>query len=169
MQHIKTLLAAVLMLALMPGAHALTFGGKHKDGFDGTRAEVIEKAAKHFDRLDDNSDGKIELTELRGNDEKRAAKFQRMVRALDDNGDGAITEQEYVAHATERFDLVDTDKSGDISEQERQAAPQILHAERLKRSFEDADQNKDGVLSWDEYSNLGIYSGNPHRRHRGHH
>ena len=169
MQHIKILVAAALMFLVTAEAQALTFGGKHRGGFEGTRADTIEHAKKHFARLDDNSDGKVELSELRGNDGRRAAKFNMMVRILDDNDDNVITEQEYVAHATEQFDLIDTDKNGEINSQERKEARQILHAEQMKRAFEDADQNEDGVLSWDEYSNLGIYGGNPHyRQHRNH-
>ncbi len=59
-----------------------------------TRAEVAEHAAKLFDRLDANHDGKLDATDRAA---MRAAQQAKMFDRMDANHDGSITREEFMA------------------------------------------------------------------------
>jgi hypothetical protein len=107
-------------------------------------------------RADANNDGKLTLDEL------EAAEHRGLISKLDINHDGVISKPEFknlVDAATARggeqagkrmvalFLLLDTDKSGTISQAERDAA--------TKRRFQMVDTNHDGWLSKAEVTASG--------------
>ncbi len=108
--------------------------------------EARRKAA--FDRIDADDDGAISFEEfsnlrepredLRGH--RRAAGLgmrpgrpdgMRMARAADIDRDGQVTQAEFASAALARFDRIDVDKDGTISESERPA-------DRVSRPVRDA-------------------------------
>jgi Ca2+-binding EF-hand superfamily protein len=52
----------------------------------------------------------------------------RMARMADTNSDGAITTAEFTAAALQRFDAMDTNKDGQVTPEERQAAREQMRA-----------------------------------------
>lgn len=82
-----------------------------------TDSEIATRHKRLFDDADADRDGKISRDEMRGHlqkkhDEKRANRFP------DANGDGAVTRQEFEAASRERFDDLDADKNGKLTEEE---------------------------------------------------
>lgn len=127
-------LGAVLVLVVATTGHA-----QMRDG------------ARVFDRMDDNSDGVIDVAELQ-------AQRERAFSRLDDDGDGVITaaEREQARARMERMRErmqgrageiaaeADTNQDGDISHDEFMAAPRPL----MRR----ADADGDGRISRAEFS-----------------
>ena len=147
-----------LAMAASSHASALSFGfHKGYGDKDGklTRADSQKSATKHFSRLDKNSDGKITVTELSGNDENRDLKFNLMLKRLDANGDEAISKKEFVDYSLSRFNSIDSDKDGVISVEERQLGREVMRAEAMQLHFQQADTNGDGVLSQEEFATMG--------------
>ncbi|MFA9201526.1 MAG: EF-hand domain-containing protein [Cypionkella sp.] len=118
-------------------------------------ADREARRAAMFDRLDADRNGSISRAEFaamqaaRG--ERREARAERrggahaghrmgghggkamgrmaMARAADTNGDNAISRAEFTAAALARFDRVDTDRNGAVSQAERQAAREAMRAQ----------------------------------------
>ena len=69
---------------------------------------------------------------------ERAGRFQQLVQqrieAMDTNGDGSISEAEYLAHAKTQFARLDTNGDGQISPQEREAARETLREDWRARN-----------------------------------
>ena len=167
MKYIYTLLLSGLMLLIALPANALTYGGhgNDRDLIGSTRSDVVKHASEHFDRMDANEDGIVEMSELSGKSRKGdSSKYQYILRQLDTNDDNVVSKEEFVARATERFDLADTDKDGKISSAEREESHSIIRAHGMQQVFEAADTNGDGQLSPEEFSNLGVHAGNPQGR-----
>jgi Ca2+-binding EF-hand superfamily protein len=100
--------------------------------------EAGRKAA--FDRLDADDSGAISFEEFsalreqrqglraerrgpgrRGGPRTGPRTGQRMARAADTNRDGTVTQAEFASAALARFDRIDVDKDGTISDSERPA------------------------------------------------
>ena len=148
-------------------ANALSFGwrGNHHDFNDDgkiTTADVAEMVKEHFERFDDNNDGKLTQEELGG---KWGRRGNRMA-GIDANNDSEITLGEFMKHAMERFIAFDTDGDGEISEAEHGNAGHVVRAEKRKRLFEVIDSNNDGVISAEEYEQADDL-GWDHRGKRG--
>lgn len=187
----KTILA-LTSIGLLAGTAAIAQAADRGAG-PTTRAEVTQKTAERFKKMDLNGDGVVDLTdgELRrkqmlaridtdGNGaiskaEREAAREARQVkraewreeRGIEDkardgkrgkrgmrgmrggnrgqmggggmmmradaNGDGRLTLAELQSHALARFDRVDTNSDGTISDAERKAAHEARQAERRER------------------------------------
>jgi Ca2+-binding EF-hand superfamily protein len=105
--------------------------------------------ARMFDRLDTNKDGQISRAEFMvertaNGDDARPGRgghrgknggwsghrggMMRMARMADTNSDGAITKAEFTAAALQRFDAMDTNKDGQVTPEERQAAREQMRA-----------------------------------------
>ena len=153
---------ALIMSAL--GALALTSGislaaahpeemGDHPTG-DITRAQAAEMAAKHFDRMDANKDGKFDRSDREAMHARMAAE---MFDRTDTNKDGTISRDEWNAGAARMAEMhgqrggrggpmmrhmgmmADTDGDRAVSRQEFEA--------RALQHFDRADTNKDGKIS----------------------
>lgn len=55
---------------------------------------------------------------------------RRAVRLGDGNGDGVVTRAEFLAQAAKRFDMMDANKDGQLTPEERKAARDTMRAER---------------------------------------
>lgn len=105
---------------MAPGMRRGGMGGRmmaqlDSDG-DGriSRAENDAQAAKRFDTLDANKDGRIDAAE-------RGGGMGRMLDRLDTDGDGVVTHAEYDAATKARFDRMDTNHDGFVDAAERAA------------------------------------------------
>ncbi|WP_271439864.1 hypothetical protein [Pontixanthobacter luteolus] len=127
------------------------------------RAKRADRADARFARLDTDNSGGISAAEMeaaremrserrgkrgdrmeargkrggdkmaRGNRGKRGKQGMAMLRQADTNGDKAISRAEFDAAMTARFQKMDTDNSGSISQEERQAARAERKAARQAR------------------------------------
>ena len=69
-----------------------------------------------------------------------------MFKKHDTNGDGAVSKEEFLSHAEERFSKVDADGSGDISKEEAKAAHESKREkmkERMKERKERREERKE--------------------------
>jgi Ca2+-binding EF-hand superfamily protein len=135
--------------------------------------DVVAAAQARFTRMDKNGDGKLtpdELTapghharaKLAGTDaaasnpqwqQKRAEFKQKYFDRIDANHDGVITQDEYIAAATARFNKADTNGSGELTAQQIASSPRTVKREQhfAAREVKHMDTNGDGVVSQDEY------------------
>lgn len=83
----------------------------------------------------------------------RPSFFQHMLKAMDANGDGRISLDEYVAAATKRFQSIDTQNKGSITAADIAASPAVARRNQkmAQRLFDKLDANHDGVVTRDEY------------------
>ena len=153
-------MSMALMMSAM-GALALTSGialaaaqphdmGDHPQG-EVTRAEAVAMAARHFERMDINRDGKLDRAD-------REAAHARMADGMfdraDANKDGMISRDEWNAGAAKLAEArgghggPHMRRMGFMADADRDGA--ITRAEFDKRAldhFERADANKDGKIS----------------------
>ena len=173
MKKLSMLTCAFVLVGFSIQGHALSFGHGGKGGDlnkDGqfTRAEAEELARKHFDRLDKDDDGKVDLTELSGKDEHKRTKYNLMLKQVDGDDDQVVTSAEFIAYSVKKFDDMDADNDGVLTDEERVAGRQAFHEEIMRLHFEDADSNGDGALSWEEFVNMrSTFSHHP--RGKGNH
>ena len=78
-----------------------------------------------------------------------------MVKKMDKDGDGRLARTELPSseRAQQRFEAMDADKDGYVTQAEAQAARQNRRADRkaeMEQRFKDADINGDGQFSLDE-------------------
>ena len=83
-----------------------------------TPAAMQQRSERGFDRLDVNGDDVVTTAELDAAAES-GGRSGRMLSRADANGDGRITRAEVRAMAAERFDRMDTNGDGTISDDER--------------------------------------------------
>lgn len=122
-------LAAVAGLASAQGPR----GGQDANGDGVISAQEFEDAAKaRFERMDPNHDGVIDAGELaameKRMEERRAERPDAASRpgggnwtAMDADHDDKITQVEALAASKARFERLDADKDGKLSEAERPA------------------------------------------------
>lgn len=147
-----------------------------------SEAEVLASAEKIFERRDSNKDGALDTADARPmkgmgyqgkGGEERA---ERMLKRLDTNNDGKVSQDEMLAGATQTFERFDADKNGEVAKAEvdakrdafrdarkafrevkatdgeaKQAAREALRDARMDRMgarmFERADADKNGTLT----------------------
>lgn len=160
------------------GGDGMFFGG-WGDGFMGgkgrwsrqpmTQDEFDATTRARFARLDKNSDGVIDASEIeaviarrierRGKGDGRRG--QRLMRAFDTDRDGKLTKDEFMTSVRTRFARFDLNNDGRITDDDLPPAMRgrnILAGEgrargpgrRILRVLRDADANKDGTVTLDE-------------------
>nr|WP_298097487.1 EF-hand domain-containing protein [uncultured Shinella sp.] len=147
-----------------------------------SEAEVLAAADKSFARRDGNKDGALDTADAgamkgKGHQGKGGEeRAERMLKRLDTDGDGKVSQAEMLAQATKTFERFDTDKNGEVSKAEvdakrdafrdarkafrevkstddeaRKAAREALGEARMDRMgarmFERADADKNGTLT----------------------
>lgn len=123
------------------------FAEADKDG-DGQldRIEVqggFERLARHFDRIDANSDGELSRDELKAMHGKmrqhgrkggrRMGYMQGLIKGMDDDGNGAISRAELGDKApklAENFASIDSNGDGELSREEMREHRKARRAER---------------------------------------
>ncbi|MEO6227174.1 MAG: hypothetical protein ABIO61_04860 [Thermomonas sp.] len=128
----------------------------NRDGvIDRAEAAKAPKLAARFDQLDTNKDGKLsadERAKMRGTHHRGAMSggHGRMM-ALDTDKDGRISRTEAMAAKgkfVDRFDKMDVNKDSYIDRGDMQARMARNRAE----IFKDADSNRDGRVTRDEFT-----------------
>lgn len=130
-----------LMLAACGSANAQQHDGSriiqqlekadaNKDG-SVSRAEFTAFRETQFTRMDRNKDGVVTASDI----PRRAAKrmpeglsIDQLVKQLDANGDGKISQQEFVTGPTPAFDRVDANQDSVVTKAELDAARAIFSA-----------------------------------------
>lgn len=149
-----------------------------------SEAEVLASAEKIFERRDSNKDGAIDTADARPHKGKGKGhhgkggedRAERMLKRMDANGDGKVSQDEMLAGATKTFERFDADKNGEVTKAEvdakrdafrdarkafhavkanggeaRQEARKTLREARMDRMgarmFERADADKNGTLT----------------------
>jgi Ca2+-binding EF-hand superfamily protein len=141
-----------------------------------TQDEFLAAAKKRFARLDKAGNGKLtpdELTAARWSHARGAnapakeatatdATAGTNVRArfahkrfdkLDTNHDGVVSQDEYLAAATAMYQKLDIQHGGKVTAQELASSPQALKRDerRARHVIKRLDTNGDGVVSQDEF------------------
>lgn len=159
--------AAGLALAQTGGAtppqqgqrqHHLMGADANNDGVL-TRAEFDASRAARFAQQDANNDGQLTREEMRagrghhrGGWGRRGGGMHMLARA-DANNDGNITREEFLAGPTQRFDRMDANDDGVISQAERPQRRERADGERRERPNFDA--NNDRQISRSEFTAMG--------------
>lgn len=95
-----------------------------------SRQEVDAFERAKFAEADTNNDGLLSTTEMAAAAEKRREEMrrrmeerrqQKMLERLDTNGDGQVSEAEFLDRPNPRFDLADSNDDGVIDAEEREA------------------------------------------------
>lgn len=82
-------------------------------------AAALPRLAKHFDAIDANKDGQVAAEELRAaHAARRAGKGGGMFARADGDKDGRVSQQEFIAKATERFQRLDANGDGFLTQDE---------------------------------------------------
>jgi len=165
------------------GASKLGFGpGAHRDGQHGpsfekldtnsdgkiTKDEFVSDVKSHFLEADANKDGKVTKDELKQAADKKREEFKARLddklKESDKNGDGKWSKDELPPPVAHRFDKLDTNHDGFLSQDELKAAKlggDVKHpdgdakrTERLEKHFAKLDTNHDGALDSSELDKL---------------
>ncbi len=98
-----------------------------------------------FQRADKNGDGSVSRVEATN------LMIADAFVMYDSNGDGFVSEAEFVASggSSENFRKINKSRNGKISIAEAQANPAVFNTFAV--SFDEADSNKNGQVTWVEY------------------
>lgn len=98
-----------------------------------------------FKKADANGDG------LLARSEATDVLIANAFKSMDKDGDGFLSESEYIAAGgtAENFKKYDTSGSGGLSLSEAQANPAAV--EHMAMPFDEADVNKNGAITLDEF------------------
>jgi Ca2+-binding EF-hand superfamily protein len=94
-----------------------------------TREEFHAARERLFARLDRNGDGFIGEDDMSGRlagRQKAQQRLAELVTQLDEDGDGRVSQSEFVAGPTPLFDRADTDHNGELSREEVAALKQKI-------------------------------------------
>lgn len=94
-----------------------------------SRDEMLDKVSKKFDEMDVDGDGYV--TEAEVKEQMKAKMFAR----ADKDGDGVVSEDEFRG-PKEIFEKIDADESGDLTQEELEAAHEKRRAERKEKCGE---------------------------------
>ena len=88
-----------------------------------SEAEVLASAETIFERRDSNKDGAIDTADARPHKGKSGGKggeerAERMLKRLDANSDGKVSQDELLQRAAETFQRFDADKNGEVTKAE---------------------------------------------------
>jgi hypothetical protein len=125
--NLKTLLIAGCACAMATSAFAQGMGGQNMDANgDGKidKAEYGASAKAMLDRLDTDKDGKISAAEQSAMGGGGGGGGGGFMAGADADKDGSITLAELQAQRATRFDQMDTNKDGSLSQEERAAGRQ---------------------------------------------
>ncbi|WP_169719114.1 EF-hand domain-containing protein [Brevundimonas aveniformis] len=92
---------------------------------------------------------------------------QRGPRAADSDGDGRISQAEFVAGAVQRFDNGDANRDGTLTADEVRAGMEARRSERRDQMFARMDANGDGSISRAEFDARPQRGGDAERGGRG--
>jgi len=114
------------------------------------QAEELSTTASKFAEADTNRDDRVSLDEFlryffKGGHPSRAY-FEYRFRARDRDGDGFLSQGEFLTHTTRQDEFRGMDKNGDV----KLGRDEFIWGEEM---FERFDRNRDGHVSWDEYLN----------------
>ncbi|NCT40556.1 MAG: hypothetical protein GW778_02705 [Alphaproteobacteria bacterium] len=84
------------------------------------------------------------LADHHGDKGDRGDRGAKMFEKHDTNGDGAISKDEFISHATDRFSEMDTDGDNKITKEEAKAAHEKRRAE-MKERFQERKEKRDDV------------------------
>jgi Ca2+-binding EF-hand superfamily protein len=93
--------------------------------------------AKHFDRIDQNSDGSISREEHTSIARKMRERQQNMQREranrleeMDINGNGSISKEEAGERLAQRFEEIDSDGDGELTKEEMRTGGMKMRAKK---------------------------------------
>jgi Ca2+-binding EF-hand superfamily protein len=110
-----------------------------------TTPSTTRSPEQRFQRADKNGDGSV----------SRAEATQQIITdafaLYDSNRDGFVSEEEFVASGgtSTNFHKINKSGNGKITLQEAQASREVFDV--FVVSFDEADANKDGKVTWQEY------------------
>ncbi|MEM1198847.1 MAG: EF-hand domain-containing protein [Pseudomonadota bacterium] len=133
-------IAAVSGVGLSANAAFKQWGGgmmmRHMDANgDGkvTKAEIMPRITKRFDRVDANSDGQVTKEEIGEHVRKRVEKrVGFMFDRFDSDADGVMTKAEIESQVDKHFARMDTDNNGEVSREEMGAFRDAMRAHMRK-------------------------------------
>lgn len=179
--------AGVALSFVHQPAYSLSFGHKgfhHHNGIDDidddnrdgklTVEDVEIVAKKRFAHIDRDEDGKLTSADWchkrKKNDKgkekdctKANYKFEAMLKLIDADTNGEVTESEFIDYAAQKFAAVDVDGDGELSEEEADNDREVMRAERQKEMFKVMDSDGNGQISEEEYTAFA----NKFSRHHG--
>ena len=138
----KTLTIVLASASLLAGGAAIAqpMGG---DTGPTTRADLVQKTAERFARMDANGDGRLDATD------REARKAERFVRA-DTDGDGALSQAEIEA-AKEARKSARAERRGARGDGERMERRGGKRGQRGMAMMQRADTDGDGAISQAEF------------------
>lgn len=136
----KTLIAALAAAATLATVPAVA---QEARGADVTRSEAQERAARAFERMDTNGDGKLDQADREA---RQRARFDR----LDTDGNGAISYDEFSAQRERRAEMRGERRgeAGGPAFRSGGRGP-MGHGMSAARG---ADSNGDGAITLDEFT-----------------
>ena len=102
-------------------------------------AEHTAGARKMFETMDANGDTRVTAAEMTASHEKTGKKaikgemsVEAKIKAIDTDGDGALTAEEHAAGASTKFTRMDTDKDGFLTKEELVAGHKMMMKDHAK-------------------------------------